>query len=155
MKLKENEKLKKIYRFFLGLGISFSVSVIAITIATGLNGGESIQAVMIYECLGLASCSALAGAVFSSEKLDFKWQLLLTYISVLGVLILFANIFKWYDLEGNWTVYSFFTLLIGLYTVCFLVTAGILAMVRKRKDSKLNRKLKEYQDNYAVRKEKV
>ncbi len=143
---------RAIISFFAGLVISYTIEILVMTFAVVLAGQESIPVFMIVEAFGLAACCSLIGAVFSSDKLSFLLQAALTYIFSFVVIILFSFMFKWYDLgHGMFKGKSFFVIIIGLFTIGYILILLIRWVIQKKRMKLMNAKLTEYKENNEKR----
>jgi hypothetical protein len=136
---------KMLSDFFLGLLISFTISVLFITIVYSVEKGSNIPVLLVWQSLGLSTLCSLINLVYRMEKLSFLCQSVLGYI-LTTLTIMFCGLqFGWYGLGGNnfnkpiMILISFF-----IYSIFYLFTWIIIWQSNKAKKRKMNDKLKAY-----------
>jgi type VI protein secretion system component VasK len=136
---------KMLSDFFLGILISFTISVLIITMVYTFHEGSNIPVLLIWQSLGLSTLCSLINLVYRMEKLSFLLQSLLGYILTTLTIVFCGMQFDWYDLGGtNYNkpiviIISFF-----IYSLFYLFTWIIIWQSNKAKKRKMNNKLKEY-----------
>lgn len=140
--------------FLAGLVISYTIEVLVMTLTVIITGGKSVPVYILLEGFGLAVCTSLIGAVFSADRLSFWFQAVLTYIFTFAVILIFFFMFKWYDTgHGIFNGKSLFVVIIGLFTVMYIIIILIRSVVQKKSTELMNAKLTEYKTNNKKRKQ--
>ncbi|MFU0828820.1 MAG: DUF3021 domain-containing protein [Lachnoclostridium sp.] len=140
-------KKKVVINFLAGLVISYTIEVLVMTVSVIIAGSHNVPVYMLMEGFALAACCSLIGAVFTSDRLSFLMQSLLTYFSVLAIIIIFSIMCRWYDnepeeLKGK----SFFIVIISLFTIIYILIIGIRLALQKKDTKLMNEKLTEYKE---------
>ncbi|GEM_PF-1275089 len=137
-----------IINFFVALVISYTIEILVMALTVVLTGGDSIPVSMIAEAFGLAVCCSVIGAVFSADRLSFLLQAVLTYVFSFLVIIIFSFMFRWYDLgEGILKGKSFFAIILGLFTVGYVLVLCIKGAIQKKNMKLMNEKLTKYKES--------
>jgi hypothetical protein len=135
----------KVVQFIAGLALAFSIEILVMSIAVAVSGASSIPVFLIFEAFGLAISCSIMGAVFSSDKLTFLTQGILTFIFSYSAVILFSFMFHWYELsDGYLSGKRYFIVLTILFTVFYSLTMTLRGIYLYRTKKKLNEKLIEY-----------
>lgn len=141
----KNEKLRD---FFLGLLISFTISVLIVTLVYTLAINHSpIPVLLIWQAFGLSVLCSLINLVYRMEKLTFLWQSIIGYVLTTSAILICSLLFDWYGAEGRnfkKTLALFISFLI--YSFFYLLTWLIIWKISKAKKIKMNDKLREYKE---------
>ncbi len=138
---------KSLINFLIGLVVSYTIEILVMTITIAFSGRDSIPVFMIIEAFGLAACCAFIGAVFSSDKLNYYLQVILTYIFSFIVIILFSFMFRWYDMgHGMFKGRSFFVIIISLFTFGYILILLLKEVIQRKRVKLINEKLAEYKE---------
>ncbi|WMJ89314.1 DUF3021 family protein [Anaerocolumna sp. MB42-C2] len=139
---------KILLNFLFGLVISYTIEILVMAVAVILSGLDSIPVFMIIEAFGLAACCSFIGAVFSSNRLNYYLQVVLTYIFTFIVIISFSLMFRWYDNgQGIFGGKSFFIIIISLFTTGYIIILLIKGVIQRKRVKLMNTKLAEYKEN--------
>jgi hypothetical protein len=141
--------MKSIIHLLIGIVISFTIEILVMTIAVVITGGTTLPVSLIMQGFALAVCCSLIGTIFSSERLDFRIQTVLTYMFSLFILLLFTVMFRWYEsgsgiLQGK----SFFGLVILLFTIGYGATMFLRWKQQKRNTKIFNEKLLDFKESF-------
>lgn len=139
--------MKRIIYVLLGIVISFTIAILVMTLAVILTGGSTLPVSLIMQGFALSVCCTLIGTIFSSERLGFMIQAVLTYIFSLFILLLFTVMFRWYESgEGILHGKSFFGVIILLFTLGYGASMFIRRYQQKRDTKVFNDKLLDYKE---------
>jgi hypothetical protein len=136
---------KMLSDFFLGILISFTISVLIITMVYTFPEGSNIPVLLVWQSLRLSTLCSLINLVYRMEKLSFLCQSVLGYLLTTSTIMLCGAQFGWYSLGGHTfnkttvIIVSFF-----IYSLFYLFTWIIIWQSNKAKKRKMNDKLKAY-----------
>lgn len=136
---------KMLSDFFLGILISFTISVLFITAVYTFTEESNIPVLLIWQSLSLSTLCSLINLVYRMEKLTFLWQSILGYLLTTTTIMICGFQFGWYNLGGgNFKNPMVIFISFFVYSLFYLFTWIIIWQVNKAKKRKMNDKLRAY-----------
>lgn len=138
--------------FFLGILISFTVSVLFITMVYTFSAGSgSISVLLIWQSLVLSMSCSLINLVYRMENVRFLTQSILGYLLTTATIMICGFLFGWYNFWGNNFKRPVVILISFLvYSIFYLFTWIIIWQANKAKKRKMNDKLREYKQKQLL-----
>ena len=132
--------------FFLGILISFTISILFITtVYTFSEGSGSIPVLLVWQSLVLSMSCSLINLVYRMENIRFLTQSIVGYLLTTATIMTCGFLFGWYKFWGNNFKRPVVILVSFLiYSIFYLFTWIIIWQANKAKKRKMNDKLREY-----------
>ncbi len=147
-------KKRMLSHFIIGIVTSFTIEILVMTLAVAMAGSDTIPVSMIGQAFALAISCSLIGAVFSADRLNLILQTVFTYIFSLATVLLFSLMFQWNSMgEGIFNGKSFFAIMVGLFTLGYIITMAFTWEYQKKKNKLMNEKLAEYKETVEKKKQ--
>jgi FlaA1/EpsC-like NDP-sugar epimerase len=137
--------------FFLGILISFTVSVLFITtVYTFSEGSGSIPVIFVWQSLVLSMSCSLINLVYRMENIRFLTQSILGYLLTTATIMTCGFLFGWYNFWGNNFKRLVILIAFLIYSIFYLFTWIIIWQANKAKKRKMNGKLREYKQKQLL-----